>query len=46
MGLFQRIMKKKSSFSDFHLGDAKISVGNGMNLDLTITPDFSQVESR
>ena len=25
-------------------GDAKISIGNGMNLDLTLNPDFSQVE--
>ena len=25
-------------------GDAKISVGNSMNLDVTINPDFSQVE--
>ena len=25
-------------------GDAKISVGNSMNLDITINPDFSQVE--
>ena len=25
-------------------GDAKVSIGSGMNLDLTINPDFSQVE--
>ena len=25
-------------------GDAKIAVGNGMNLDITINPDFSNVE--
>lgn len=25
-------------------GDAKIAIGNGMNLDLTINPDFSNVE--
>ena len=25
-------------------GDAKITIGNGMNLDLTFNPDFSQVE--
>ncbi|WP_375323857.1 DUF5916 domain-containing protein [Flagellimonas sp. GZD32] len=25
-------------------GDAKISIGNGMNLDVTINPDFSNVE--
>lgn len=26
-------------------GDAKIAIGNSMNLDLTINPDFSQVEA-
>ena len=25
-------------------GDAKVTIGNGMNLDLTFNPDFSQVE--
>ncbi|MBT8187196.1 MAG: carbohydrate binding family 9 domain-containing protein, partial [Croceitalea sp.] len=25
-------------------GDAKVAIGNGMNLDITINPDFSQVE--
>ncbi|WP_092980098.1 DUF5916 domain-containing protein [Robiginitalea myxolifaciens] len=25
-------------------GDAKVSIGNSMNLDLTLNPDFSQVE--
>ncbi|MFH6604838.1 DUF5916 domain-containing protein [Maribacter algicola] len=25
-------------------GDAKVSIGNGMNLDVTINPDFSNVE--
>ncbi len=25
-------------------GDAKISIGNGMNLDVTVNPDFSNVE--
>jgi hypothetical protein len=31
--------------NDFKFGgDAKIAVGNGMNLDLTINPDFSNVE--
>jgi hypothetical protein len=25
-------------------GDAKVSIGNSMNLDITINPDFSQVE--
>ena len=26
-------------------GDAKIAIGNGMNLDLTVNPDFSNVEA-
>ena len=31
--------------TDFKMGgDAKIAVGNGMNLDLTFNPDFSNVE--
>jgi len=25
-------------------GDAKVSIGNGMNLDITVNPDFSNVE--
>ena len=25
-------------------GDAKVAIGNGLNLDLTLNPDFSQVE--
>ncbi|MEL6304084.1 MAG: DUF5916 domain-containing protein [Bacteroidota bacterium] len=25
-------------------GDAKVAIGNGMNLDITVNPDFSQVE--
>ena len=42
MGLFPKDYENKSSFSDFSFGgDAKISVGNGMNLDLTFNPDFS-----
>ena len=33
------------SNSDFKAGgDAKVAIGNGMNLDLTINPDFSNVE--
>lgn len=34
--------ERKSVFN--YGGDAKVSVGSGMNLDLTINPDFSQVE--
>jgi len=33
------------SSSDFKLGgDAKFTIGNSMNLDITLNPDFSQVE--
>ncbi len=33
------------STSDFKFGgDAKFTIGNSMNLDLTVNPDFSQVE--
>jgi len=32
-------------FTEFKVGgDAKVTIGNSMNLDLTINPDFSQVE--
>ena len=37
----------ENNTSDFNLsvgGDAKIPIGNALNLDLTINPDFSQVE--
>ena len=31
--------------SDFNVGgDAKVGIGSGLNLDLTVNPDFSQVE--
>ena len=44
-GIVSKDYENKSSFSDFSFGgDAKISIGNGMNLDLTLNPDFSQVE--
>ena len=34
-----------STSNDFNIGgDAKISVTSGLNLDLTVNPDFSQVE--
>ncbi len=33
------------NFSEFKIGgDAKFTIGNSLNLDLTINPDFSQVE--
>ena len=36
------IQSKNNSFN--YGGDAKIPIGNGLNLDLTLNPDFSQVE--
>jgi hypothetical protein len=34
-----------TSISDFKIGgDAKLTIANSMNLDLTVNPDFSQVE--
>ncbi|WP_224490886.1 DUF5916 domain-containing protein [Robertkochia flava] len=42
---FSKDYETNSSFEDFKFGgDAKIAVGGGMNLDLTINPDFSNVE--
>ena len=44
-GITSKNYEGGADFSDFSFGgDAKISVGNGMNLDLTFNPDFSQVE--
>ncbi|MCE2611483.1 carbohydrate binding family 9 domain-containing protein [Flavobacteriaceae bacterium D16] len=37
--------ENESSLNDFKFGgDAKVSIGNSMNLDITVNPDFSQVE--
>ena len=37
---------ENSTTTDFSIGgDAKIPIGNSLNLDLTINPDFSQVEA-
>ena len=37
--------EENQSFSEFNVGaDAKISIGNGMNMDITVNPDFSNVE--
>ena len=45
-GQISRNYEDKINSSDFSFGgDAKISIGNGMNLDLTFNPDFSQVEA-
>ncbi len=37
--------ENESSVNDFKFGgDAKVAIGNSMNLDITLNPDFSQVE--
>ncbi len=37
--------ENESTINDFKFGgDAKVSIGNSMNLDITLNPDFSQVE--
>lgn len=37
--------ENESSINKFKVGgDAKVSIGNSLNLDITINPDFSQVE--
>ncbi len=39
------IGSEEDDFSEFKVGgDAKFTIGNSLNLDLTINPDFSQVE--
>ncbi len=43
--LTERDYNLEKGSSDFKMGgDAKVAVGNGMNLDLTFNPDFSTVE--
>ncbi len=43
--LTARDFEDESSINDFKFGgDAKVAVGNSMNLDITVNPDFSQVE--
>lgn len=38
--------EENEEFYDFKVGgDAKISISNSLNLDLTVNPDFSQVEA-
>ncbi|MEZ2414545.1 DUF5916 domain-containing protein [Muriicola sp. E247] len=40
-----RDFENQSSINNFKVGgDAKVSIGNSLNLDVTINPDFSQVE--
>ncbi|NER19124.1 DUF5916 domain-containing protein [Spongiivirga citrea] len=44
-GIASKDFEENSSFSDFKFGgDARLTIGTGLNLDLTFNPDFSQVE--
>ncbi len=44
-GLVGKDYETDKETSDFKVGaDAKFTIGNSMNLDLTVNPDFSQVE--
>lgn len=44
-GLVGKDYETDETTSDFKFGgDAKFTIGNSMNLDLTVNPDFSQVE--
>lgn len=43
-GVFKDYEEDTDDFSFKVGGDAKMTIGNSMNLDLTINPDFSQVE--
>ncbi len=44
-GISTRDFDTDNSLNDFKVGaDAKIAVGNSLNLDLTLNPDFSTVE--
>ncbi|MGB3149459.1 MAG: DUF5916 domain-containing protein [Maribacter sp.] len=44
-GLSNRDFETDEGTNTFKIGgDAKISIGNGMNLDVTVNPDFSNVE--
>jgi len=43
--LVSKDFENNESLNDFKIGgDAKFTIGNSMNLDLTFNPDFSQVE--
>lgn len=43
--LTARDFQNESSINNFKFGgDAKVFIGNSMNLDITVNPDFSQVE--
>jgi hypothetical protein len=44
-GLIQKDFENNESNNKVNVGgDAKLSIGNSMNLDITVNPDFSQVE--
>ncbi|MDC6367747.1 MULTISPECIES: DUF5916 domain-containing protein [Flavobacteriaceae] len=44
-GIVGKDFENNENLNDFSFGgDAKFSIGNGMNLDVTINPDFSNVE--
>ncbi|MEN8799888.1 MAG: DUF5916 domain-containing protein [Flavobacteriaceae bacterium] len=44
-GIALKDFESDNSDTDFQVGgDAKLSIGNSMNLDVTINPDFSNVE--
>lgn len=44
-GIVGKDYENNENLSDLNFGgDAKISIGNGMNLDITVNPDFSNVE--
>lgn len=45
-GLSQKNFENEESVNTFKFGgDSKISIGNTLNLDVTLNPDFSQVEA-
>lgn len=44
--LSQKDFENNESLNNFNFGgDAKVSIGNSLNLDITVNPDFSQVEA-
>ena len=45
-GIVGRDFENSESASELKIGgDAKLTIGNSMNLDITVNPDFSQVEA-
>ncbi|MEM9868836.1 MAG: DUF5916 domain-containing protein [Bacteroidota bacterium] len=44
-GISLKDFENDESTNEFNFGgDAKVAIGNGMNLDITVNPDFSNVE--